>query len=290
MSMEEFGTTSQRDEEQASSWTGERSRYITLLASSVHAKNPSRVVSPRTAENTEQRQGPWKLLRNRWLEVRYDFGLKYANPDGVQLLSLILDPNPFALLIPICPEHGYLCLSVSHFLLWTAAAAAYLGVAASGGRGQTRISLSSSSTNIQQSNTGVSSLGQSSSMRFNWDKRTKNMKTTLLTKLTSNWSPSKALTLPYEIPLGKVRWNVREPDNKCTKAFMRLEKIHLKKGYKEIGGNCMDLVKGALNFLGKRGKQRERWVDAVNREVSKGEQLPGRHQYFFRPVYKGLHK
>ncbi|KAJ3854983.1 hypothetical protein EV368DRAFT_62805 [Lentinula lateritia] len=171
-------------------------------------------------------------------------------------------------------------LSVSHFLLWTAAAAAYLGVAASGGRGQTRVS-SSTSTDItlvvfNQYTTikhwgllvGPNLLDE----RFNWDQRTKNMKTTLLTKLTSNWSPSKALTLPYEIPLGKVRWNVRDPDNKCTKAFMRLEKIHLKKGYKEIGGNCMDLVKGALNFLGKRGKQRERWVDAVNREVSKGEQ------------------
>ncbi|KAJ3898564.1 hypothetical protein F5879DRAFT_994662 [Lentinula edodes] len=65
-------------------------------------------------------------------------------------------------------------LSVSHFLLWTAAAATYLSVAAAAGGGKarvrtstdiTRISLSSSSTNIKQSNTGVSSLGQTSSMR-----------------------------------------------------------------------------------------------------------------------------
>ncbi|KAJ3920883.1 hypothetical protein F5877DRAFT_65382 [Lentinula edodes] len=173
-------------------------------------------------------------------------------------------------------------LSVSHFLLWTAAAATYLSVAAAAAGGKARVRTSTDITLVifNQYQTiehwGLLVGPNLLDARFDWDKHTKNIKPILRTKLTPDWSPSKALTLPYESPLGKVGWDVMDPDNRCTKAFMRLKKLQLKKGYKEIGGNCMDLVKGALKYLGKmgimRGKQRERWVDAVNREVCKGEQ------------------
>ncbi|KAJ3876573.1 hypothetical protein F5051DRAFT_411209 [Lentinula edodes] len=150
-------------------------------------------------------------------------------------------------------------LSVSHFLLLIAAAATSLGVAAAGGGGKARVSTNTDITLVifnqyQTIEHWALLVGPNLlDARFDWDKRTKNIKPTLRTKLTSDWSPSKSLTLPHESPLGKVRWDVMDPDNRCTKAFMRLKKVQLKKGYKEIGGNCMDLVKGALKYLGKMG-------------------------------------
>ncbi|KAH7880857.1 uncharacterized protein C8R40DRAFT_1075515, partial [Lentinula edodes] len=150
-------------------------------------------------------------------------------------------------------------LSVSHFLLWTAAAATYLSVAAAAGGGKARVRTSTDITLVifNQYQTiehwGLLVGPNLLDARFDWDKHTKNIKPILRTKLTPDWSPSKALTLPYESPLGKVGWDVMDPDNRCTKAFMRLKKLQLKKGYKEIGGNCMDSVKGALKYLGKMG-------------------------------------
>ncbi|KAJ3889451.1 hypothetical protein GG344DRAFT_67094 [Lentinula edodes] len=127
----------------------------------------------------------------------------------------------------------------------------YLGVAAAGGGGKARVNITLVIFNQYQTVEHWALLVGPNLLdaRFGWDKRTKNIKPTLRTKLTSDWS----LTLPYESPLGNVRWDVMDPDNRCTKAFMRLKKVQLKKGYKEIGGNCMDLVKGALKYLGQRG-------------------------------------